>query len=626
MVKRTVRALVAALLVAGALQAGPATARPAPAPWMTARQSPDQRAAELVGRMTLDEKIALLHGVDNPPYIGYVPPIPRLGIPAQALTDGPAGVRQGTSTALPAPIALAATFDKRMARLYGDVLGRDAVAKGQNVLLAPNVNIARVPENGRTFEAFGEDPFLARSTVVPEIRAVQRHHVITTVKHYAGNNQETNRTTENDVVDKRTLQEIYFPAFRAAVTRGHSGGVMCAYNKVDGPWACENRPLLTDVLKHQWGFPGYVVSDWGATHSTAFAADSGLDQEMPTGVFFADALKAAVRSGQVPIARLNDMAHRVLRSMFAVGLFEHPLQPGTLPVAADAAAARRVGADAAVLLKNSGRRLPLDAARVRSIAVIGADADNSTTGGGGSARVLPVSADTPLQAIRARVPHARVEFAPGNDPVSPGSLNPGLQPVPSGTLRPSSDSSSYGLTGTYYPNATFSGTPDIVRTDPGVYFDWDWFDLPNFAASSAPAMPPFSAQPQPLSVRWTGRFTAPSAGDYTFDVATTDHATLYWDGKALIDVHGTSSHDPVVKTASVHLMAGERHAVRVDYVGAIAFSPPAGARIKFGWRPPAGATDQNIAAAVRLARRSQVAVVLARDYETEALDRPNLSL
>jgi beta-glucosidase len=248
----------------------------------------------------------------------------------------------------------------------------------------------------------------------------------------------------------------------------------------------------------------------GATHSTAYAANSGLDKEMPSGVYFDDDLKHAVQTGEVSMARLNDMVHRVLRSMLAHGLFEHPIRVGRLPVRADARATRRIGTDAAVLLKNAGRELPLHAARLRSIAVIGADAKNSKTGGGGSARVIPIKADTPLRAIRRRAAYSLVRFARGNDPVSPG--NPGLQPVPSGTLTPSSGTRRRGLTGTYYPNATFSGPPNIVRTDPGVYFDWHWFDLPVFSASSAPPMPPAPTMPQPLSVRWTGTFTAPKTG------------------------------------------------------------------------------------------------------------------
>jgi beta-glucosidase len=612
--KRTMRTLaIVATVLATVLIPVPAVA--AASVSGSAPPSPDQRADALVAQMTLDEKIQLLHGVNQDGYIGYVPPIPRLGIPALTLTDGAVGVRQGPATQLPAPIAVAGSWNPRTATAYGDVLGAESADKGQNVMLAPNVNIARVPQNGRTFEAMGEDPYLAGSMAVSELKGIQRNGVIGTVKHYDANNQETDRETVNAVIDQRTLQEIYLPAFRSAVQQGGAGSVMCAYNKVNGPYSCENSPLLTGVLRDQWKFPGFVMSDWGATHSTVESARAGLGMEMAEGQYFGDALRSAVFNRQVSTPNINDAVHRVLRTMFAVGLFDHPTRTRPVPVADDAATARKVAEDGSVLLKNSGNQLPLSAAGNPSIAVIGADANTSATAGGGSAHVDPATVDTPVQGVRDRVPNATIRSAPGVDPVTPGSNLPGLQQVPSGVLTPSAGpGGNHGLTGTYYPNQTFTGPAGLVRTDPGVNVDWSWYDKQQFSASSAPAIPASGNG----SVRWTGTFTAPTTGDYTFDLTSANASTLYWDGGPLIDNGGT--HALATRTATVHLVAGQPHDVRIDYASGYP------GKIKFGWQPPADAVDATIAHAADLAKNSDVAVVFARDYESEALDRSSLAL
>lgn len=605
------RLLTIVLIVVLPLLSSGATA--ASQPWRDPDQTPDRRADELLAQMTLDEKIQMLHGTDRPGYAGYVPAIPRLGVPALGLTDGPAGVRQGKSTALPAPVSMAAGWNPGTAHTYGGVLGAETADAGRNVLLAPTVNIARVPQNGRTFEGLGEDPALAGALAAPELQGLQGNGVIGTVKHYAANNQETNRETVNSVVDQRVLQEIYLPAFRSAVQQGGSGSVMCAYNKVNGPYSCENSPLLTGDLKDQWRFPGFVMSDWGATHSTVPSARAGLDMEMPSGQYFGPALRSAVLGGEVSMATIDDHVHRVLRTMFAVGLFDHP--PRAVPANARAAAAQQVAEDGMVLLKNEGALLPLNAANRPSIAVIGADANTSAPAGGGSSHVTPAAADTVPGAVRARAPGADVRFAAGTDPVAPGSDLPGLQQVPSGVLTPSGEPGGHGLTGTYYPNKDFSGPPDLVRTDPGVNADWNWYDQEQFRATSAPGVPP---SPGSLSVRWTGTLTAPSTGDYTFDLTSGGPGTLYWDGRVLIDNGG--NHAMATRTATVHLTAGQRHDVRIDFASGYP------GQIKFGWRPPADAVDSTVSQAVDLARQSDVAVVLARDYESEALDRPSLEL
>lgn len=389
-------------------------------PWMEPGQAPNQRASALVGAMTLDEKVSMLHGAE-PAYFGaagHIPAIPHLCVPDLLLNDAGAGVGDGqpSTTAFPAGIAQAASWDPVLQQRFGAALGWEAWHKGINVQLAPGINIARVPMNGRNFEYSGEDPFLAGRGAAATIQGIQSQHVIATVKHLAGNNQETNRMTVSSDVDERTLHEIYLPGFEHAVRSGQPGSVMCSYNRLNSGYACENPGLLTNDLKREFGFDGFVMSDWTATHSTALAANAGLDMEMgdigPIQ-YFADPLKAAVASGQVSMARLNDMVTRVVRTMFAVGVFDHPPVPEPQGFAAavntpgEAALARTIAEQSTVLLKNSGDVLPLDGTG-KKIALIGQAAGAGATqayGGGGSSHVpivgsVPVV--TPLQGITQR--------------------------------------------------------------------------------------------------------------------------------------------------------------------------------------------------------------------------------
>jgi len=392
----------------------------APPPWMDTTKTPDQRADALIPCMTLDEKITMMHGVsDTQGHTGYVPANTRLGIPAITFTDGPAGVRpnQGQTTALPAPAALAAAWDPRLAQQYGTVLGREAFDLGNDVIFAPMVNIVRVPQGGRNFETLGEDPYLTSQLGVADINGIQAQNVIANVKHYDANNQEDNRGTVSANVDQRTLREIYLPAFEAAVTRAHAGTVMAAYNKVNGVYSSENRDLLTTILKDQWGFQGWVLSDYGATHSTVPAANNGLDMELPTGQFFSDALKAAVQNGQVSMATIDEHVHRILRTMFAFGLFDRPAPGGTIDQQADGTIARDIAEQGTVLLKNDGALLPLDNGKLGSIAVIGPNAGQAMTGGGGSSHVNPFYAVSPLTGITNRAgASVKITYNDGSDP------------------------------------------------------------------------------------------------------------------------------------------------------------------------------------------------------------------
>jgi beta-glucosidase len=367
--------------------------------------TPDGRAEILILQMTLDEKIAMVHGLDGS-YVGNVPGNARLGIPALRLQDGPAGVGGGTTgvTAFPAPLAVAASWDVVLMRQYAAALAAEERGKGTNVQLAPMMNMTRVPQAGRNFEGYGEDPYLAAAMAAAGVLGIQSQGVIATAKHFVDNDQETDRDHATSDLDERTQNEIYYPPFRAAVRAG-VGAVMASYNRINGTWACDSQALDT-VLRKRWGFQGFVMTDWWATFSTVAAANNGLDMEMPQDLRFSGWLKSAVQSEAVPEARLNEMVRRILTSMFRMGLFDNPTT-GTIDanVRRDehAQLARDAAARGIVLLKNAGV-LPLDASSLRSITVIGsAGAKLPISVGDGSARVVLPYQVTPLLGITNRV-------------------------------------------------------------------------------------------------------------------------------------------------------------------------------------------------------------------------------
>ncbi len=424
-----------------------------PGPWMNTSLSPDERANLVLKEMTLDEKIALLHGVgmptdepvtpENAPSnrgVGYVVGVPRLGIPGIDMSDAAYGVRSSGvngryATALPANVAAAASWDPDAAYEYGALIGRELRAQGYNMSLGGGVDITREPRNGRTFEYLGEDPILAGTLVARLIEGTQSQHVIGDIKHYAFNDQESGRNSVNITVDDRAAHESDLLAFEIGVLKGHPAAVMCSYNRVNGDFACENKWLLTDVLKDEWKFPGFVLSDWGGTHSTEKASAAGMDNEEPGRFFFEAKYKAAVEAGTISQAELNDHVHRILRSMFAVGVIDHPRQRSVVDPFTGFETARKIEEGGIVLLKNKAGVLPLHAATLRTIAVIGAHADVGMISGGGSAQVDPIGGNaieppgqgasrwmhevwfptSPMKAIAARAPHAQVKYDAGAD-------------------------------------------------------------------------------------------------------------------------------------------------------------------------------------------------------------------
>jgi beta-glucosidase len=444
------RAALLAWLIGMMLVASPAHAagRCGDHPWCDPSLSPDARAGLLLDALTQDEKVSLLAGDDlsggntGDPHghTGTSDGIPRVGLPPVYYSDGPVGPRQGSATALPIPMALAATFDTSMAFRHGDVVGNEARDKGNDVVFAPTVNIMRTPLGGRTFEAYGEDPYLDAKMAVGWIDGAQSEGVIADVKHFAANNQEGdagpvanlsgpgqpigpapalgNRMTENSVVDERTLREVYLPQFEAAVKDAHVGTIMCSYNRLNGDYACENPHLLHDILEREWGFKGYVIADYGAAHDTPGNLNGGLDFEPWPGFAYSPALvNAMLLAGRSSPAVVDEHVRRVLRTLFAYGFFDRPAfadDDSQIDKPAHARTAQEIEQSAITMLENRGA-LPLRARKLGSIAVIGKDADQFVTGGG-SGDVTPFSFATPLAAIRQRAgSDVRVRYDDGSD-------------------------------------------------------------------------------------------------------------------------------------------------------------------------------------------------------------------
>ena len=416
--------------------------------------------------MTLDEKLRLVFGFSDQAFTdlakvpdatvspelktyvvshqvkgsaGFVPGVPRLGIPDQTQTDASIGVRNSfiPSTALPSSLATAASFDPEVARAGGAMIGAEARVTGHNTMLSGGVNLDREPRNGRNFEYTGEDPLLAGTMTGALVDGIQSNHIISTVKHYAVNDQETLRTSLDVTISAEAMRQSDLLAFEFAIEKGKPGSVMCSYNLINGRWGCENDYLLNKVLKHDWGFKGFVMSDWGAVHSTADAANDGLDQF--TGFccatdspWFAPAqFKVALKAGLIPEKRLDDMAGRILWALFAKGVVDEPVKKAPIDFAAHASVSQLAAENSLVLLKNDGDLLPLR--RVKSVAIIGGNADKGVMAGGGSSDVTPVGGATiidgrtflpspPLAAMKRELPHAQIGFDPGTDPQSAAAL------------------------------------------------------------------------------------------------------------------------------------------------------------------------------------------------------------
>lgn len=561
----------------------------------------EKRITDLISRMTLDEKISLLGGT------GFeTKRIARLGIPSLNMTDGPVGVRWDKSTAFPVSIAMAATWNPELVGKVGGALAREAKAKGRYMLLGPCVNINRVPHGGRNFESFGEDPYLAARMAVAYVKGVQAEKVAASTKHFAANNQEWERTTINARVDERTLHEIYFPAFKAAVQEAGTWTIMSAYNKLNGLWCSENPPLLNDVLKKQWHFKGFVVSDWGAVHSTVPTANAGLDVEMPEGTFLNEKeLKGALTSGTVKQSTIDDKLRRLLRVILWTGVMDNPAKPDTSVVNSRGhqAIALEVAQEGIVLLKNDGATLPLDWNKIKSIAVIGPNAAVARTGGGGSSMVYSVFSVSPLEALKKKVgDNISIRYALG------ARMEGDVFAIPSSALRPADGSmDEVGLKGEYFANKELSGKPVLTRIDKQVDFDWGG-DAP---ASGVP--------PDNFSIRWTGKLIAPTTGTYELSVRSDDGIRFYLNNERMVD--NWSDHAAETKSKLMEMKAGQQYDVKIEF-----YENGGAAIAQFGWASGGG---EMLAEAVETARASDVAILFvgtSSNIESEGFDRTKLEL
>lgn len=562
-------------------------------------QNVSSRVDRLIGAMTLEEKIAMLHGASDPQSLGqagYLPGVPRLGIPPLRLTDGPAGVRAThPATAMPAPVALAATFSRAAAKKYGEVMGQETRALGHDVLLAPMVNIVRVPQGGRNFETLGEDPFLASQIVAAEVSGIESQGAIATIKHFAANNQETQRQSVSADVDERTLQEIELPGFEAAIRAG-AGSVMAAYNKVNGTWSAESVPLLTDVLRKQWHFQGFVMSDWGATHSGPPALTAGMDLEMPSGRNYA-ALGDAVKSGALDQKVIDEAVRRILVQMDRKGLLASapPARP-SLDQAKDDAIAREIAEEGAVLLKNTGNVLPIRDSDWPSVAVIGATARAMLIGGGGSARVAPLRKGVPLDALRQRAPStANIVYAPGND--LDGAV------IPSSVLTPPA---AIDFTGprAIAARSTWNYTGTLTAPTAGTY------ELKLQTAGGRGTLTIDPPQPAPPGAAAPGGGAGTGRGGRGLGRGGAGGGGLL-----------TTSDGLTNSTRTVQFEAGSTHQIVITAT-ADAATPM---QVRLAWSTPEWPA-QKIAEAVAAARTARVAIVFAYDEGSEGRDRSSLSL
>jgi beta-glucosidase len=444
------KAALLAMAVASGLFASAASAagRCGSAPWCDTRLPADERAGLLLGALTDEEKTSLLAGDElfgvaggEGSHTGTSHGVERVGLPTTYYSDGPVGPRSGRATSMPAPMALAATFNRSLAFRHGSVIGNEVKSKGNDVVFAPTVNLLRTPLGGRSFEAYGEDPYMQARIGVAWIRGAQSQGVIGNIKHYAVNNQEGqgpgtlaggsqgSRQTVDAVVDERTLREMYLSHFEAAVKEADVGSVMCAYNRVNGHYACENEHLLEDVLKGEWGFKGYVLADYAAGRSTANSLENGLDFEPWPGLIYSPtSVNLALATGQASQAVVDEHVRRILRTLFAYGFFDRDAylyDDNRIDKPGHARAARQIEEAGIVLMKNAGV-LPLDRRRVRSIALIGSDAEKFT-GGGGSSQVAPFFFTTPRQGIETRAARAgvQVSYDSGQDPERAASVAAG---------------------------------------------------------------------------------------------------------------------------------------------------------------------------------------------------------
>lgn len=577
-------------------------------PYKNPKLNTEKRILDLISKMSLEEKIEQLYGDGL-----KTKPNTRLGIPGFDMSDGPIGVRTGKATAFPAGEALASSWDTNLVARVAKAIANEAKAKGINMMLGPTVNIHRLPSGGRNFESFSEDPFLASRFAVNYIRAMQSEKVAVSLKHFCCNDQEWERMRVDAIIDEKTMHEIHLPMFKAAVIEAKAMTVMSAYNKINGDWASENKYLLTDILKNKWGFKGLVVSDWEATHSTVKSAKAGLDLEMPTPVCFGDSLLKAVKSGKVSVEEIDDKVARNLRIKFQLGLFENKYLPNEKNVNTpeNQLLALESAQKGMVLLKNQNNVLPINTSKIKSIAVIGPNANLARTGAGGSSQIAPYYSVAPLEAIKNKFGKTtKINFAQG-DVID----IKGITIIDAKYLV--SESGEEGLTAQYWDKANLQEVLDnVTNTEPTVKrldknMNMKWND---------PESPDSKIDKDYWTARWTGKLKPPISRKYKIYTRGDDGVRMWFEDKLVIDnwdVHGSEKD-----SFEVDLEGFKTYKIKIEY-----FEGNMGADFQLGWDLPSdGATTQNgdlISQAVEVAKKSDMAIIFAgmsNQYESEGFD------
>ncbi len=586
------RSAILACLVAFLAAIAPAQSRLTP-------EQVNQRVEAMLSKLTLEQKIALIGGENNM----FIRAEPSIGLPALKMSDGPLGVRTwGPTTGYAAGIGLAASWDPALARRVGVAIGQDARARGVNFLLGPGVDIYRLPLNGRNFEYFGEDPYLASRIAVGYIEGVQSQGVSCTVKHFALNNSEYDRHNENSIVDERTLHEIYLRTFEAAVREAHVGAVMDSYNLIDGTHASQNHLLNVEILKDAWGFQGVLMSDWGGTYDGVAAANNGLDLEMPFARFMnAETLLPAIRDGRVTQQTIDDKVRRILRLAVEMGWLDLPQADPGIPLydQASRATSLQSAEEAIVLLKNQGHLLPFDPRAIHTLAVIGPNAYPAVPSAGGSAQIDsfdPISDLTGISDLGGR--NMRVVWNAGVKPLAEIFAAGGYM---SSSFSVDAAGKHPGLLVEQYDSADFSGDPQrsfVMHLD---------------SASGNQWAPPTRHR---ISLRYTGYYTPQTAGPQRFLVASVgpDAYSLYVNDKLVLQQ--PSAEGQVPHSVDLDLPAGQPASVRLDYEP-VTDHP----RLGFGALPAAAMVDPQAIAMARHADAVVLCVGFNPQSEGEAHDR-----
>ncbi|HEY1448240.1 MAG TPA: glycoside hydrolase family 3 C-terminal domain-containing protein [Caulobacteraceae bacterium] len=589
---------------------------PAGSVWSDASQPLEARVDDLVSRLTLEEKVALMAGSGAFEVHG----VARLGVPPVRVADGPTGVRSNegeAATVFPVGVAMASTWNPDLTREVAAAIAREALALDNHVILAPTVNIVRTPLWGRNFETFSEDPFLAGALGAAYVEGLQGEGVGASLKHYAVNNQEIGRMSVNAIVDERTLREIYLAAFETIVKRTNPWTVMAAYNKINGPYATENSRLLEDILKGEWGYDGVVVSDWGAVHATAAAANGGNDLEMPGPArWFGDKLVDAVRAGEVAEARIDDAARRMARLILRTGVLDRKAKAaGELRSKRHRQIAARAAEEAVVLLKNDGDLLPLNAQTLARVAVVGPNAPVRRIQGGGSSHVRPGRRTSMLQAIEELLAgKAEVIFAEGgdNEPVPPAAR--------AAMFSPDEARGQAGLKVEYFAARGFDDTAFRIQNER---------EIGKLVSTNSSSMMGSGLG----ALRWTGWLWPERDGRHEFALRAPGAGRLLLDGRMLIDEATPAVHDNLDvggmsaprRIAVADVIAGRGYPLTIEYIrpqetGAIAWE-----YVGIGVRQPTGSIDE----AAALAARCDAAIVVigaASISEGEGYDRADLEL